>query len=102
MNKKLLLPIIIIPFVVVIGLLLSPNISHNTGNPSECWYKDEDGILKPCYDDSLTLYSKFEGEKYIENPCKENQQCIGIIGNNTEVILECDFLLHCPKIPLSP
>jgi hypothetical protein len=31
---------------------ISPDIwnddSGNTGNPTQCWYNDEDGIMKPC------------------------------------------------------
>jgi hypothetical protein len=57
MNKKYLALIIIVPSLASVGLLLSPNIFDNTGNPSECWYQEDDGILKPCVvDEDMPLF----------------------------------------------
>jgi len=56
MNKKYIALIIIVPSLATVGLLLSPHIFHYTGNSSECWYKDEDGTMKPCVrDESMML-----------------------------------------------
>jgi len=30
------------------GSITIESDSRNTGNPTQCWYNDEDGIMKPC------------------------------------------------------